>query len=141
MKLLRLVLSDLHLGTGSRPGELNVFEDFHYDDELSDLLGQHDREVGAEGEIELILNGDVFDLLKVKIGGVFPTEITDGLATEKLRQCLDGHPRVVHALREFLSRPGRRVVFIPGNHDLDMWFPGPQELFRRYVAPGTAGER
>lgn len=32
------------------------------------------------------------------------------------------------------------MVFLPGNHDLDMWFPGPQELFRRYVAP-NASER
>ncbi|MBZ0119784.1 MAG: metallophosphoesterase [Sandaracinaceae bacterium] len=141
MKLLRLVLSDLHLGTGIRPGEPNVFEDFHYDDELAELLAHHDREVGEDGEIELILNGDIFDLLKVKIGGVFPTEITDALATEKLRQCLDGHPRVINALKAFVAKPHRRIVFIPGNHDLDMWFPGPQELFRRYVAPGPAGER
>src|SRR5689334_11838443 len=125
MKLLRLVLSDLHLGTGSRPGELNVFEDFHYDDELAELLAHHDREVGPDGEIELILNGDIFDLLKVKIGGVFPIEITDAIATDKLRQCLDGHPRFVHAIRAFMSKAGRRLVFIPGNHDLDMWFPGP----------------
>ncbi|MGE0786900.1 MAG: metallophosphoesterase [Sandaracinaceae bacterium] len=141
MKLLRLVLSDLHLGTGSRPGEYNVFEDFHHDDEFAELLAYYDREAGEEGELELILNGDIFDLLKVKIGGVWPTEITDEIATEKLRYCLDGHPRFVIALKEFLAKRGRRVVFLPGNHDLDMWFPGPQELFRRYVAPGAAAER
>lgn len=141
MKLTRLVLSDLHLGTGSRPGELNVFEDFHFDDEFADLLSFHDREAGDEGEIELILNGDIFDLLKVKIGGVWPIEITDEIATEKLRKCLDGHPRFVNALKAFLSNERRRLVFLPGNHDQDMWFPGPQELFRRYVAPGPAGER
>lgn len=136
MKLIRLVVSDLHLGTGSRPGELNVFEDFHYDDAFAELLAHYDAEV-EDGEIELILNGDVFDLLKVKVGGVWPTEITDEIATEKLRQCMDGHPRFVHALKAFLAKERRRVVFLPGNHDLDMWFPGPQELFRRYVAPAA----
>ena len=141
MKLTRLVLSDLHLGTGSRPGESNVLEDFHHDDDFAELLAHYEREAGGDGELELILNGDIFDLLKVKIGGVWPTEITDEIATEKLRQCLDGHPRVVHALKDFLSKERRRVVFLPGNHDLDMWFPGPQELFKRYVAPGPAGER
>ena len=141
MKLTRLVLSDLHLGIGSRPGELNVFEDFHHDDAFADLLAHYDREAGSDGEIELILNGDIFDLLKVKIGGVWPLEITDEIATEKLRQCLDGHPRFVNALKKFTSRERRRVVFLPGNHDLDMWFPGPQELFKRYIAPGNAGER
>jgi UDP-2,3-diacylglucosamine pyrophosphatase LpxH len=141
VKLTRLVLSDLHLGTGSRPGELNVLEDFHYDVEFSELLGYYDREAGDEGEVELILNGDIFDLLKVKVGGVWPTDITDEIATDKLRQCLDGHPRFVNAVKEFMSKPHRRLVFIPGNHDLDMWFPGPQELFRRYVAPGDASAR
>lgn len=141
MKLLRLVLSDLHLGTGVRRGELNAFEDFRHDDEFADLLVHHDREVGEQGELELILNGDIFDLLKVKIDGRWPSEITDEIATEKLRQCLDGHPRFVHALRSFLSKRGRRVVFLPGNHDLDMVMPGPQELFRRYVAPGPLGDR
>ena len=141
MKLTRLVLSDLHLGTGSRPGELNVFEDFHYDDELGELLAFYEREAGDDGEIELILNGDIFDLLKVKIGGVWPIEITDEIATEKLRKCLDGHPRFVNALKEFMANERNRLVFLPGNHDQDMWFPGPQELFRRYVAPGAAGDR
>lgn len=141
MKLTRLVLSDLHLGTGSRPGEHNIFEDFHHDEEFADLLAHYDRAVGTDGEIELILNGDIFDLLKVKIGGVWPTEITDEIATEKLRHCMDGHPRVIRALKEFMAKANRRIVFLPGNHDIDMWFPGPQELFRRYIAPGNVGER
>ncbi len=137
---LRLVLSDLHLGTGERRGELNRFEDFRHDEEFAELLAHYDREAGDE-DLELVLNGDIFDLLKVKIDGRWPSEITDEIATEKLRQCLDGHPRLVVALRELLARKGRHLVFLPGNHDLDMWFPGPQELFRRYVAPGDAGER
>src|SRR5262245_54174428 len=132
MKLLRLVVSDLHLGTGVRRGEINPFEDFRHDDEFAELLAHHDAEAG-DGELELIMNGDIFDLLKVKIGGRWPAEITDEVATEKLRQCLDGHPRFVRALRDFLRKKGRRIVFLPGNHDLDMVMAGPQELFRRYV--------
>lgn len=136
MKLLRVVLSDLHLGTGSPAGVPNVLEDFHHDAAFADLLAHYDR-VAGPGELELVLNGDIFDLLKVKIGGRWPAEITDEIATEKLRQCLDGHPVFVHALRELLEKDGRRAVFLPGNHDLDMIFPGPQALLRRYVAPGA----
>jgi len=33
------------------------------------------------------------------------------------------------------------VTYLPGNHDLDLWFSGVQELFLRYVAPGDAAER
>jgi UDP-2,3-diacylglucosamine pyrophosphatase LpxH len=47
----------------------------------------------------------------------------------------------VAALRSFLSRPNRRLVYLPGNHDLDMLFPSAQELFKRYVAPGKAEQR
>lgn len=141
MKLLRIVLSDLHLVTGVRKGELNPLEDFFHDDRFAELLAHYDELAGPDGEIELILNGDIFDLLKVKIDGIWPIEVTDEVATEKLRQCLEGHPRWVHALKQFMEKPTRRLVYLPGNHDLGMWFPGPQELFRRYVAPGDAAER
>jgi len=86
VKLVRLVLSDLHLGSGSRPGELNAYEDFFHDDRFAELITHHLREIPPDTAIELILNGDIFDLLKIRIGGVWPTEITDGIATEKLRQ-------------------------------------------------------
>ncbi len=136
-----MVLSDLHLGTGVPEGELNPLEDFYYDERFAELLEHYDKKCGEGTQIELIMNGDIFDLLKVQIDGVWPIEITQDIAEQKLRLCLDGHPRFVAALRSFLSKPERRLVYLPGNHDLDMWFPAPQELFKRYVAPGEAGER
>ena len=141
MKLMRLVVSDFHLGTGVQSGRLNPHEDFFEDDRFAELLGHYDRLAGADTEIELILNGDIFDLLKVKIDGTWPTEITEEIATEKLRLCLEGHPKFTLALRSFLSGGKRRLVYLPGNHDLDMWFRAPQELFKRYVAPGELGDR
>ncbi|MCA9600402.1 MAG: metallophosphoesterase [Myxococcales bacterium] len=141
MKLLRLVMSDLHLGTGVRRGELNPFEDFLHDNRFAELIAHYDARAGETTEVELILNGDIFDLLKVRVNGAFPTEITAEIAAEKLRQCLEGHPRFVHALRQFLAKPGRRVTYLPGNHDLDMWFPSTHEMFRRYVAPGPNADK
>ena len=35
MTLLRIVISDLHLGTGTRRGQLNPLEDFIHDDRSS----------------------------------------------------------------------------------------------------------
>lgn len=141
MSLLRLVVSDLHLGTGVRQGELNPYEDFLHDDRFAELLAYYDGQAGSETDIELVLNGDIFDLLKVKVEGEWPREITADVAVEKLRQCLDGHPRFVNAIREFLEKSNRRITYIPGNHDLDMWFPATHELFKRRVAPGALGER
>jgi UDP-2,3-diacylglucosamine pyrophosphatase LpxH len=141
VKLIRLVLSDLHLGTGVPEGALNPLEDFFYDERFAELMEHYDRKCGEATAIEVILNGDIFDLLKVQIDGEWPTEITAEIAERKLKQCLDGHPRFVGALRTLLAKPNRRCVYLPGNHDLDMWFAAPQELFRRYVAPGEAAER
>jgi UDP-2,3-diacylglucosamine pyrophosphatase LpxH len=140
MKLLRLVVSDLHLGTGVQSGKLNPHEDFFEDDRFAELVAHYEELAGEHTEIELILNGDIFDLLKVKIDGKWPTEITEEVATEKLRLCLEGHPKFVLAVRRFLSMPDRRLVYLPGNHDLDMWFRQPQELFRRYVCPEDGDE-
>ncbi|MGB0680834.1 MAG: metallophosphoesterase [Polyangiales bacterium] len=141
MDFVRLVLSDLHLGTGVRRGRLNPLEDFFFDDRFAELLAHYDAQMGDRGEVELILNGDIFDLLKVKVGGKWPTRISPDIACAKLQQCLEGHPRFVRALRDFLSRPGRRLTYLPGNHDLDMWFAAPQALFKRHVAPGDAAAR
>lgn len=141
MKLLRLVVSDLHIGTGVGADELNPSEDFFEDDRFAEFLAYYDQVAGDDTDAELILNGDVFDLLKVKIKDTWPTEITEEISTDKLRQCLDGHPKVIAALRLFISRGQRRIVYLTGNHDIEMWFDGPQELFRSYIAPGELGER
>src|SRR5262245_61671762 len=63
VKLIRLVLSDLHLGTGVAEGQLNPLEDFFYDDRFAELLDHYEKRCGEPTGIELILNGDIFDLL------------------------------------------------------------------------------
>ena len=142
MKRLRLVVSDLHLGTGIQAGRLNPFEEFFQDERFAEFVRHYDQSVGPRGEVELILNGDIFDLLKVRVDGRWPTRITGNIAAEKMRLCLDGHPLFVRALQDFLrSAPGRRITYLPGNHDLEMWFGEPQQVFLRYVAPGELAER
>lgn len=135
MKLLRLVVSDLHVGTGVGDGELNPSEDFFWDDRFAELLQYYDQIAGETTDAELMFNGDIFDLLKVKVNDAWPRDITGDVAAEKLRRCLEGHPQLVAALRRFLSKGNRRIVYLPGNHDIEMWFEAPQRLFRRYVAP------
>jgi UDP-2,3-diacylglucosamine pyrophosphatase LpxH len=141
MNLLRLVVSDLHIGTGILRGELNPSEDFYEDDRFAEMLAYYDQVTGEDTDAELILNGDIFDLLKVKVKDGWPTEITEEISTDKLRKCLEGHPKFVAALRSFISRGRRRIVYLPGNHDIEMWFEAPQELFRAYVAPGELSSR
>lgn len=44
-----------------------------------------------------------------------------------------GHPLFFRALGWFVGR-GHRVVFLRGNHDLELFWPGVQALLRRFVA-------
>lgn len=140
-----MVISDLHLGSGVRPGETNPFEDFHYDDVFEEWLKHHSLQkqdsLRAHKEVELILNGDIFDLLKIMIDGVWPTEITEEVACNKLKQCLDGHPRFVSALKAFIANEKHRIVYLPGNHDLDMVFENAQKLLRSYICEDEDSER
>lgn len=131
MRKLILVLSDLHIGSGHRKGQVNLYDDFREDGRLEQLLSRYARRY-AEDELHLVLNGDIFDLLKVPLNGKFPDAISERLALSKLEQCLTGHPRVVRALRQLLEKvPGARVVYQPGNHDQEFFFPGVQRMFCR----------
>lgn len=141
MRLVRIVVSDLHLSEGIEPGRPNPFEDFFFDEEFAELVEHLDEQGRAAGGAELILNGDIFDLLKVPINGKFPREITHELAAERLRRCLEGHPIFVEALRRFLERPDNRITYLPGNHDIEMWLRGPQELLIRYLGGDAIREQ
>jgi UDP-2,3-diacylglucosamine pyrophosphatase LpxH len=134
---IKLVLSDLHIGTGLRRGEANVYEDFHDDARLADFLEFYSTGEYGDLPVELILNGDIFDLLKVDVEGKFPEEISEAMSEAKLRRCLEGHPGFLQALRRFLERPQKTVTYLPGNHDIDLFLPGVQELFLSTVAPNA----
>lgn len=124
------MLSDLHLGTGHQRGRLNIYDDFKEDERLSQLL---ERFTQFDDHVVLVLNGDIFDLLKVPLLGTFPDAISERLALIKLRRCLKGHPKVVAGLRAFLANPAHELVYLPGNHDMELHFAEAQRLFRQAV--------
>jgi UDP-2,3-diacylglucosamine pyrophosphatase LpxH len=138
---LGLVLSDLHIGTGHRKGEINVYDDFREDDRLEQLLQRFSTGSHENDEIHLVLNGDIFDLLKVPVNGKFPDAITERLAITKLEQCLAGHPRLARGLSDFLRNGKNRITYQPGNHDMELFFAGCQRLFCRAVTGQDAHER
>lgn len=139
----RLVVSDLHLGTGHRRGIFNPFEDFYEDDKFVEFLQFYMEDYGRGKSIELILDGDILDMMKVQIGEeeVFSDEITEEIAQHKARQCLAGHPRICQMLSTFLDRSGTHITVIPGNHDIELLLPSVQKVFREVIAPGTLSGR
>ena len=54
-------------------------------------------------------------------------------STQKLDAIYRGHPTFFRALA-WLVGHGHRVVFLRGNHDLELYWPSVQERFRSYVA-------
>jgi UDP-2,3-diacylglucosamine pyrophosphatase LpxH len=128
-----LVLSDLHIGAGHRKGQVNLYDDFREDARFEQLLARYGNGKHAEDEAHLVLNGDIFDLLKVSVNGQFPDAITERLALMKLDQCVKGHPRVMAALTGFLKNEKNQLTFQPGNHDMEFFFPGVQRYFCKAI--------
>ncbi len=125
---LHLVISDFHLSTGVRPGRPNPYEEFYSDHRFKEFLEYYSTGEYADTEVELIIAGDFLDLLKVPYKGKFVEQVTQAIALDKVRRCLRGHPVVFDALKAFIHLPKKRVTYIPGNHDQDVFFPKVQQL-------------
>ncbi|MHB1847066.1 MAG: metallophosphoesterase family protein [Deltaproteobacteria bacterium] len=126
---ITLVVSDMHVGSGHRKGVLNLFDDFRHDAQFAALLRRYSAGSYEGSDVELVLNGDIFDLLKVQVRGQFPERITEAIALHKLRRCLTGHPKFVRSLAGFLSVRHKRISFLPGNHDMEFVYPAVQRAF------------
>ncbi len=142
-----LVVSDIHLADAEPPHPFNpLWKRFkrreHFIDPLfRQFLEEIEPKIRADdpdaGEIELILNGDIFDFdsvmrspTKSEEPGIHLTwlERMRGMNSEetksrwKLRYILDDHPEFLSAIRSFLER-GNRLVFVLGNHDIEFHWP------------------
>ena len=143
-----IVISDCHLSAGRfYDGKLNVHEDFNFDQEMCDFFdyfGQGGDQFKDGGhaleavEVELFINGDYLDFLNVPYQGEFEDAITEELSLLKLEAIIAGHPRVMEALRRFVSRPHRKITYLIGNHDADLFFPKVRErIIREWDPDGT----
>ncbi|HZA82694.1 MAG TPA: metallophosphoesterase [Actinomycetes bacterium] len=101
---LVVLLSDVHLGGAAGS---DIFESAA---ELTGLLEdlQHHR-----GPLELVLAGDFLDLLRIRDGD------EDAVAATLARP---DYQRLFAALRALAGAPGRRVVYLVGNHDAEVWW-------------------
>lgn len=104
--------------------------EFFFDKQFRTFLEHIDQQAGEE-KIELILNGDTFDFDSMTYLPEHPVyhvswlEKKRGLEPEveksvdKIRVILEDHPEWCDALHWFVER-GHRLVFIIGNHDLEL---------------------
>lgn len=144
-----IVISDCHLSAGRFfEGHLNHHEDFQFDDEMCEMFeyfssGAYGDTEHGPTEVELFINGDFLDFLNVPIGGEFEDVITEDVALHKLEAIIAGHPKVMAAIRHFASLPGKKVTYLIGNHDADLFFPKVRErIVREWDSEGrTASEK
>ena len=138
----KIVMSDLHLSAG-QVAEGNPLEDFGSDQEFAALLDEVIAESERDGaEVELIFNGDTFEMLQVPHVAEFSPSFeylgeqyhssSEEDSVLKMAIIVEGHPVFFEALGGFLrvGPPRRQVTFVKGNHDLNLHWAGVQSLIR-----------
>ena len=143
-----LAVSDFHLTRGRFPakGVWAATEDFFADDEFRRFL-----EYFASDQVPttLIINGDLIDFLQIlvsrddsadlsaagiqenEIDWVYGLRCTETTATYQIDQAISGHSVLFQSLARFVSSENNRVIFLKGNHDVQLFWPAVQEKIGR----------
>ena len=132
---LVVFVSDSHIGGDPR------CDGFESPEELQALF----EELAAhEGPVELILAGDLFDFLQIG-------DVPEGKNRASLTMERPEYEEMFAALGRFRELDGKCVIYLPGNHDAEVWWnPEIQETLRErglvdefafyYLASIEAGE-
>jgi UDP-2,3-diacylglucosamine pyrophosphatase LpxH len=117
------VISDLHLGGDNKMAQQRNPR------QLVDFV---QKTAASDGNM-LVINGDVVDFLLERDGmGFLDLRRTQQDACACLRAIFarDGVKEVMDALRDFARKPGRELVLLPGNHDIELLYPRVERLMR-----------
>ncbi|RJP30065.1 MAG: hypothetical protein C4536_10875 [Actinobacteria bacterium] len=117
MAKTRYIVSDLHLGAG------DYLDDFDQDESFISFLDT----VAKRRSAELIINGDFIDFVAVNLDKTSTRPFsrlgsTEGESLARLERVLEAHNDLFVSLRVFMEK-SHRVVLIPGNHDIDLFWP------------------
>lgn len=149
-----LVISDIHLGEdvlNEGPEHLSGYIRI-LNRELTDFVRSHAQMDDGDRRWHLVINGDMFDFVKVSIR---PGEEDEQVSFEhldeledhdslaglpntpevvvwKLGRILEIHRPLFVAMAEFLFA-GNRISIIEGNHDAEFYFPEVQASLRDFV--------
>jgi hypothetical protein len=124
---LLVVFSDIEMGAGG------AYDDFPHAQFLGELL---DRYADVDLEVDLVFNGDTFDLLKTSlVSGGWPHHVTSSVAVEKTERVIAAHRPFFAGVDRFLRGGSRRrdVHFLIGNHDQELFFPAVQSVLREAI--------
>jgi hypothetical protein len=85
---------------------------FEAHDELTALFRDLNTYSGA---VELVLAGDIFDLLRIGT-------VAEGQDRVSMVLAQPAYADLVEAWRSFAAQPTHRVIYLPGNHDVEVWW-------------------
>ena len=169
---LILALSDLHMAAGrnAATGRYAPRDNFFADETFGEFLESQRPE--AYRNPLLVLNGDIFDFLRVtevprsdrdfrtwaetlrdlgvprsdeELHRIARREYLYGLRTHdyksvwKLLVIVQGHPAFFEALGRWLTQGGW-ILFVKGNHDVELYWPLVQQAIRRAIGAGGREE-
>lgn len=125
----RIIVSDLHWGAGDR------LDDFVSDDAFIAFVRSY---VITPEPTELILAGDTFEFLQVRLPHLGDYEWSGAAAAERLRVILSAHAGCVAALRDFIAQPDNQLTLLIGNHDFELHYAAAKQTLR--AALGVADD-
>jgi len=132
-----VVLSDLHMGMGrDASGKWHPYEDFRWSPEFEAFLAAVDRQ--GRSAVDLILNGDTFELLQSADGEC--AGAADGLGCSeaeslaRLERVLRAHDAEIGALVRFARAGTNHLAIVPGDHDAALFFPRVRRRVERALA-------
>ncbi|MEL6342042.1 MAG: hypothetical protein AAFV53_02845 [Myxococcota bacterium] len=126
---LLVVISDIEMGAGGPT------DDFPHTAFLADLIRRYTQPPYDTLKVEMVFNGDTFDLLKTALDERYPRAITAAIAKQKFDRVLAVHGPFFDALRDFVSHGDNVAHFIVGNHDFELLFADVQDAIRERVDP------
>lgn len=151
-----IVLSDLHLTEEHISDPKNLMwkkyktRQFFFDDDFAKMLDYQMQTVN--GKIELVLNGDIFDFDSVTKIPEKPTYRVSRFEKKntmfaqleksifKMQVIIEDHKVWFDALTKFVEA-GNRLVFIIGNHDLELHFEEVQRIVRKRILDTPKGQQ
>ncbi len=115
-----LLISDLHLGAHLKPRvRADAVRRAHaVERDLPRFLAHY----AQSGPWQLVVNGDFIDFWNIEVANMRGMSAED-LAVARLHAVVRAHPAVTAALAQFL-RKGHGLVFVAGNHDAELMYPG-----------------
>lgn len=119
------VISDIHMG--GRPG----FQILRHWERLGRFI-EHLGGVRSGEKVALVLNGDVIDSLAEEIHGYVATREAVGMMDRIYANFMP----VWEGLASFIRQPGRHLIWVTGNHDIELSLPEVEYSIRQRIAGG-----